>query len=290
MNHLLTMNDVSTDEINKLLDRAEEFQRNPSIDTLEEKSAALLFFEPSTRTKMSFEMACDKLQMKRLTFSPEQSSVTKGESLYDTIKTLESIGSDVIIVRHPEKNYFNAIKNLIDVPMINAGDGSGEHPTQSLLDLMTIRQEFNRFEHLNVAICGDIKHSRVARSNAIALDNLGANVTLVAKEEWQDHSLPFKYHTIDEAISGVDVLMLLRVQYERHEIKEGKEESYLQTYGLTKERERAMRKGSIIMHPAPVNRGIEIDSELVECERSRIFQQMTNGVAVREAIIEHCLK
>ncbi|RPF56059.1 aspartate carbamoyltransferase catalytic subunit [Aquisalibacillus elongatus] len=284
--NLLSIQDLSTDEIQRLLEQAEKIQKQQDHPYLN-KTAALLFYEPSTRTKMSFEMACINSGVNILSFSPEASSVTKGESLYDTVKTVEAIGADFVVIRHPNERYYEELQDLL-IPIINAGDGTGEHPTQSLLDLLTIKQEFGSFENLNVAICGDILHSRVARSNAYALDRLGAKVAFVSKPEWQDQSLPFDYLSMDEAVKHADVLMLLRVQKERHKLYT-EDYDYLEQYGLTVEREKQMKQNNIIMHPAPVNRGVEIDSRLVESNRSRIFKQMENGVAMRQAIIQACL-
>ncbi|WP_317450889.1 aspartate carbamoyltransferase catalytic subunit [Alkalibacillus aidingensis] len=289
--HLLTMNDLTNDEINYLLDQAQLIIDGQSNQYEFKLTGSLLFYEPSTRTKLSFEMACHQMNINLLSFSKETSSVTKGESLYDTVKTIESLGADFIVIRHPDEQFYEGIYTDLHVPLINAGDGTGEHPSQSLLDLLTIKQEFGGFNGLSVAICGDIKHSRVAKSNARVLHRLGADVVLVAEEEWQDPTLPYPYIAMDEAIKQVDVLMLLRVQKERH--KNGglvNSHSYLQQYGLTKDRERKMKPRSIILHPAPVNRGVEIDSELVECDRSRIFKQMNNGVYIRQAIIDFCIQ
>ncbi|SEP55488.1 aspartate carbamoyltransferase catalytic subunit [Piscibacillus halophilus] len=282
MNHFFSINDLSKDEIYRILDDAQHIQEQRTIRSLN-KTAALLFYEPSTRTKLSFEKACINSGVSLLSFTPETSSVTKGESLYDTVKTIEAIGADLVVIRHGQERYYEELSN-ISIPIINAGDGTGEHPTQSLLDLFTIRQEFNRFEGLNVVICGDILHSRVARSNAQALMRLGAHVKMVSQSEWQDPSLSVDYIHMDEAVEEADVLMLLRVQKERHK-QQADVNDYLTKYGLTVDREKRMKKDSIIMHPAPVNRGVEIDSSLIECDRSRIFKQMTNGVAIRQAII-----
>lgn len=284
--NLLSINDLPTDEIYRILDEAHAIQEQRKNFFLDQ-TAALLFYEPSTRTKMSFEMACRNSGVEFLSFTPETSSVTKGESLYDTVKTMEAIGADFVVIRHFRERYYEELTN-ISIPIINAGDGTGEHPTQSLLDLMTIQQEFGSFKGLQIAICGDIVHSRVARSNAYALERLGADVSLVSKPEWQDHTLPFGYLDMDEAVEAADVLMLLRVQKERHEEYKD-DQHYLKRYGLTVDREKLMKPGAIIMHPAPINRGVEIDTSLVECERSRIFKQMTNGVAIRQAVIQACL-
>ncbi|MDC3412855.1 aspartate carbamoyltransferase catalytic subunit [Aquibacillus sp. 3ASR75-11] len=291
MEHFLSMKNLSEHEIIKLLKRADQVERTKIVSRETPLFVANLFFEPSTRTKMSFTVAERRLGMEVLDFSQESSSVQKGESLYDTAKTLEAIGASILVIRHPMENVLEQLKNGITVPLINAGDGKGEHPTQSMLDLLTIYQEFHRFNGLKVAIIGDIKHSRVARSNAYALQTLGAEVCLSAQESWQDESLPFSYVSMDEAVEMCDVVMLLRIQHERHDsIQSRNSDDYLTSYGLTIERESRMKNHAIILHPAPVNRGVEIDDSLVECERSRIFKQMRNGVAVRMAIISQLLE
>ncbi|WP_163536737.1 aspartate carbamoyltransferase catalytic subunit [Gracilibacillus sp. YIM 98692] len=252
--------------------------------------AANLFFEPSTRTKMSFVVAQRRLGMEVLDFATDHSSITKGESIYDTARTFESIGANLIVIRHQQRNIAKQLAEQLQIPVINAGDGTGEHPTQSLLDLVTIYQEFEQFRGLKVVIAGDIKHSRVARSNAAALTTLGCDVFLTGMEEWHDNSLNLPYISMEEAVETADVLMLLRIQRERHQDQVTlDQDSYLQKYGLSVERERKMKKHAIILHPAPVNRGVEMDSRLVECDRSRIFKQMENGVAARMAIIKNIL-
>ncbi|MGM9928929.1 MAG: aspartate carbamoyltransferase catalytic subunit [Bacillus sp. (in: firmicutes)] len=292
MNNLLTTNELSVLEIHSILNDAMRFVNGevwrPDCQTF----AANLFFENSTRTKSSFEVAERKLGLDVIPFEVSTSSVQKGESLYDTVKTLESIGVGAVVIRHYEDRYFDELIGKLKIPVINAGDGCGHHPTQCLLDLLTIKQEFGRFEGLKIAIIGDILHSRVARSNADALTRLGAKVVFSGPKEWFDTSIDtMEYEEIDEAISTSDVVMLLRIQHERHD-KEmtGSKEEYLQAYGLTKEREQKMKSHSIIMHPAPVNRNVEIDEDLIECERSRIFKQMENGVYVRMAVLKRALE
>ncbi|WP_174613181.1 aspartate carbamoyltransferase catalytic subunit [Virgibacillus ihumii] len=252
--------------------------------------AANLFFEPSTRTKMSFIVAERKLGIETLDFQMETSSVVKGESLYDTAKTCEAIGANVMVIRHQDDDWYKELTNDLSLPVINAGAGKGEHPTQSMLDLLTIYQEYGTFSGLKVVISGDISHSRVARSNAYALQTLGAKVYFAAAPGFEDSSLDFPYISIDEAVETCDVLMLLRIQHERHGQNSCDTVSYLENYGLTTERERKMKDHAIILHPAPVNRGVEIDSCLVECPRSRIFKQMENGVYIRMAIIQTLVK
>lgn len=291
MKNLLTMSELTTMEIEQLLIEAEQFANGEMWRPSQQTMIANLFFEASTRTKSSFEVAERKLGLEVIPFDAGTSSVLKGETLYDTAKTLESIGVGALVIRHETDQYFNELIGKLKIPVINAGDGCGHHPTQSLLDLMTIKQEFDSFKGLKVAIIGDILHSRVARSNADALTRLGAKVVFSGPPEWFNQNMnQGSYEPIDEAVATADVVMLLRIQHERHHQNSEKMiDDYLQRYGLTKKREKTMKKQAIIMHPAPINRGVEIDSELVECERSRIFKQMENGVYVRMAVLKTAL-
>lgn len=293
LNHLLTTNELKVEEIYQILSDAKEFAEGMVWKPKGQMFAANLFFEPSTRTKSSFEMAERRLGLDVIPFEVTTSSVQKGETLYDTVKTLESIGINAIVIRHSEDRYFDELIGKVNIPIINGGDGCGHHPTQSLLDLMTIHQEFGRFAGLKVAIIGDIRHSRVARSNADVLTRLGAEVIFSGPQQWFDYHLMASgnFKPIDEAIRVADVVMLLRVQHERHGQKESfTANEYHQQYGLTIEREKWMKPGSIIMHPAPVNRNVEIADSLVECKRSRIFKQMENGVYVRMAALKRSLE
>lgn len=293
MNHLLTTSQLTINEINEILANAENFKNGQKWKPAEQTFVANLFFESSTRTKCSFELAERKLGFDVIPFETSTSSVQKGETLYDTVKTLESIGVNAVVIRHTKDHYFNELVEKINIPIINAGDGCGNHPTQSLLDLLTIKQEFGRFSGLKVAIIGDIRHSRVARSNADALVRLGAKVVFSGPKEWFDETLLAngEYEEINTAIESSDVVMLLRIQHERHGDKGSRtKEEYHQEYGLTVEREKRMKQGSIIMHPAPVNRDVEIADSLVECERSRIFKQMENGVFIRMAVLKRSIE
>ncbi|MCA0969346.1 aspartate carbamoyltransferase catalytic subunit [Halobacillus litoralis] len=286
--HLLSMKQLEAEQIFHLFDLADQMKNNLYLPMSRQTFAANVFLEPSTRTKMSFQVAERKLGLETMNLDGESSSFTKGESLYDTLKTLEAIGVEVAVVRQSEIGLLDECKDL-NLSLINAGDGCGEHPTQSLLDLYTIYEHFHSFHGLKVAIAGDLKHSRVARSNAHALEKLGAHVSFVTPPDWQDPSLTDEYVTMDEAVEQCDVIMLLRIQHERH-LHSTSQMDYLENYGLTKEREARMHPNAIILHPAPVNRGVEIDSDLVESPKSRIFRQMTNGVTIRMAIIEALLK
>lgn len=292
MSHLLSMSNLANEEIMEILLEAEHFSKG-SIWTPSHKVYTVnLFFEPSTRTKSSFELAERRLGLEVIPFETNTSSLVKGESLYDTVKTLESIGVNVAVIRHEKEHYYEELIPKIHIPIINGGDGCGQHPTQSLLDLFTIHQEFGSFLGLNVAIVGDISHSRVARSNMEALTKLGANVVFSGPPEWFDQSFSLgRYVSIDEAFEQSDVVMLLRIQHERHYGKESFSPlHYHNQYGLTVEREARMKMGSIIMHPAPVNRDVEIADSLVESEKSRIFKQMENGVYVRMAVLKRAIE
>lgn len=289
MKNLLSMDEVSTEEIMTILNRAAEFEAGAQPQLEKEYFVANLFFEPSTRTKTSFEVAERRVGATVIPFDTGFSSVLKGETLYDTVKTIQQSGIEAVVIRHKQDAYYEELLEGLDVAIVNAGDGAGQHPSQSLLDLYTIYKEFGRFEGVQVTIAGDISHSRVAKSDAIALEKLGADVHFVCPPEWQGEFNA--QHEWNQQIETSDVIMLLRVQHERDAAYEGfTTESYHAQYGLTVEREKQMKDGAIIMHPAPINRGVEIDSSLVECERSRIFAQMKNGLYIRMAIMEQILK
>ncbi|WP_186671298.1 aspartate carbamoyltransferase catalytic subunit [Sporosarcina sp. BP05] len=289
MQHLVSMKHLTEEEIMIILDRADTFKKFGVRELPGKYSVSNLFFEPSTRTKMSFEMAERKLGLDVLPFESSFSSTLKGETIYDTVKTLEAIGVDALVIRHPEDGYYEQLIGRTSVSIINGGDGSGQHPTQSLLDLFTIKEEFGSFKGLNVLIAGDITHSRVARSNADALTTLGANVTFLCPAEWAGEF--DSVDSWDEVIKSSDVVMLLRVQHERHEVESTfAGESYHERYGLTEAHEQLMKENAIIMHPGPFNRGVEIADSLIECSKSRIFKQMENGVYIRMAVLESVLK
>ena len=289
---MFTITELSTEKINKILTEALAFANGKTAKIEGEVFCSNLFFEDSTRTKTSFDVAERKLGLQVVPFDASNSSVNKGESLYDTVKTIESIGVNLVVIRDKKDRYFDELKN-INIPVINGGDGTGNHPSQCMLDLLTIYQEFGTFEGLKIGIVGDVKHSRVANSNAEALRRLGAKVYFSGPEQWFDEGALINgtYLSVDEMIHDVDVLMLLRIQHERHDSKMSFSASeYHKKYGLTKAREKTMKKEAIIMHPAPINRGVEIDTDLVECERSRIFKQMQNGVFARMAILKNALE
>ena len=285
MRSLYNLSDLGLDEIFRILDEAEAFKNGAVYEGAKGKLVANLFFEPSTRTHYSFEAAQHRLGCCVMSFAPESSSLKKGESFYDTVRTMESFGTDALVIRATQNEYYKELKP-IKIPILNAGDGTGNHPTQSLLDLLTIRQEFGRFEGLKIAIAGDIKHSRVAHTNIGIMERLGMDVYVSGPEMYAEEG--HKFVSIDDAAKDMDVIMLLRVQHERH--KEGAKaltaEEYNTGYGLNANRVAKMKEKAIIMHPAPFNRGVELTDDVVECEKSRIFKQVTNGVYVRMAVLK----
>ncbi len=295
LKHLLTAEALTNREVMGLIRRAGEFKQGAKWHPEERQYFATnLFFENSTRTHKSFEVAEKKLGLEVIEFEASRSSVQKGETLYDTVLTMSAIGVDVAVIRHGKENYYDELiqSKTIQCSIINGGDGSGQHPTQCLLDLMTIYEEFGGFEGLKVAIVGDITHSRVAKSNMQLLNRLGAEIYFSGPEEWYDHQFDVygQYVPLDEIVEKVDVMMLLRVQHERHDGKESfSKEGYHLEYGLTNERATRLQKHAIIMHPAPVNRDVELADELVESLQSRIVAQMSNGVFMRMAILEAIL-
>ena len=289
---MLTTADLTVEKINSLLIAADEFSKGKVLKPTKEIYVSNLFFEDSTRTKTSFDIAERKLGLQVVPFDVTSSSVNKGESLYDTVKTLQSLGVNLLVIRHKQDQFYKELKE-IDLPIINGGDGTGNHPSQTLLDLMTIQQEFGKFKGLKIGIVGDVKHSRVANSNAVALRKLGAKVYFSGPEKWFDEGAIINgtYLSIDDLVKEVDVLMLLRIQHERHDEKmKISLNNYHKKFGLTLDREKTMKENAIIMHPAPINRGVEIHDDLVESPRSRIFQQMRNGVFARMAILKDALE
>ncbi|WP_371863834.1 aspartate carbamoyltransferase catalytic subunit [Lactococcus insecticola] len=293
--HLTSMELLSNDEVLGLIKRAQDYKYQRIKPELKRQFfAANLFFESSTRTHKSFEMAEKKLGLEVIEFDAKASSVNKGETLYDTILTMSSIGVDICVIRHTDEHYYQELvdSRTIQTTIVNGGDGSGQHPSQSLLDLMTIYEEFGTFQGLKIMIAGDITHSRVAKSNMQMLKRLGADIYFTGPKSWYSDEFDVYGHyvSLDDMIGQVDVLMLLRVQHERHASGETfSKADYHAQYGLTHARYAAMRADAIIMHPAPVNRGVEIASDLVEAPKSRIAAQMTNGVFMRMAILEAIL-
>lgn len=295
VNNLVSLDQFSNQDVMALLKQAQAFQNGQTVELTRPVYAMNLFFENSTRTHTSFEMAERRLGLQPLAFNAQSSSMTKGETLLDTLKTVQAIGVDLAVIRHPQNAYYDPLVAAnLTLSLINAGDGSGQHPSQSLLDMLTIYQEFGHFAGLKVAIVGDIDHSRVARSNMRLLTQLGATVYFNGPKEWltEDFTAYGEYRDLDDLVEDVDVMMLLRVQHERLAQANNVSfdaQAYHERYGLTVERAKRMPAHAIIMHPAPVNRGVELADSLVEAPQSRIFQQMTNGVYVRMAMITQLL-
>ena len=284
---LLTLKDLSTEKIVDIIEHSLKIKKG-SRASYAGKKFVTLFFENSTRTHYSFIMALKNLGIDVIDCNTSVSSVQKGVSLYDTVKTFEAIGADGIVIRHSKDEYFKELEG-INIPIFNGGDGKSNHPTQSLLDLMTIYEEFGSFKGLKCCIVGDISHSRVAHTNIEVMERLGMDVYISGPSEYNDGSA--KYLDFDEAVETCDVIMLLRVQFERHtEAMSLTKEEYHARYGLTMERVNNMKENAIITHPAPFNRGVEIADEVVECSKSRIYKQMTNGVFTRMAVISMVLE
>ena len=288
---LISIDDLSDQQIAGILDRALVLhdRRGSHIGGLDGRIVFNLFYENSTRTLMSFATAALRLGASPLTLPVEQSSVRKGETLEDTAKTLDAMRPDAVVIRHSKNGAPAAVAELVDAPIINAGDGTNEHPTQALLDAATIKHRVGRIEGLKVAICGDIKHSRVARSNAKLLSRLGAEIRLAGPPELMPAELPRL--SVDQAIDGADIVMMLRVQRERLDQEFGDAPGeYLESFGLTEQRLEKAAPGAFVMHPGPINRGVEIaDAVADDPQRSLITLQVGMGVAVRMACLETLL-
>ncbi|WP_368486135.1 aspartate carbamoyltransferase catalytic subunit [Spiroplasma sp. DGKH1] len=285
---ILNLDNWTASDVNELLDDALKFKNNQkTVDYQQQKVIANLFFEPSTRTHYSFDMAAHRLGCKTLNFNEAYSATKKGETLYDTVKTFEALGVDALVIRHRENNYYDQLVGKINVPILNGGDGSGNHPTQSLLDLLTIKEEFGTFAGLKIVIVGDIKYSRVAKTNIKIMQKLGMKVYISCINELEIPGV--EKVDLKTALPTMDIVMLLRYQFERFADDEHYHLDYLRNYKLTHELVAQMPPHAIIMHPAPFNRGIEIDDEVVECAQSRIFKQMHNGVYVRMALLNNVL-
>ena len=285
--NLLSIDSLTDEQIGGLLDAAELFAAGrDASDKLAGCLVFNLFYENSTRTLMSFAAAAARLGAVPLTLPVEQSSMKKGESLADTARTLNAMGPDALIMRHSDDGSVVQVAELMDCPVVNAGDGTNEHPTQALLDALTLRQHFGRIEGLTVAICGDIRHSRVARSNRKLLGRLGATVRLAGPPSLLPDDL-LGASTIDEAVRGADVVMMLRVQRERLDEELGDSPGeYLASYGLTIERLASASPHAVVLHPGPMNRGVEIADEVADHPRSLILRQVANGVAMRMAVLD----
>jgi len=287
---LLSIDSLSDAEIGEILDRGELYftgnRGRRASERLHGRIIFNVFYENSTRTAMSFATAAHRLGASAIALSVERSSVMKGETLEDTARTLNAMRPDALVIRHRENGAPAVVASIMEAPVLNAGDGTNEHPTQALLDAATIRQRFGRTEGLKVAICGDIRHSRVARSNARLLPRLGAEIRLAGPPELMpEGASPL---SIDEAIAGADVVMMLRVQRERLEAELGDAPGeYLSRYGLTSERLATAAPTAVVMHPGPMNRGVEIEDRIADDpDRSLISLQVEMGVAIRMACLE----
>ncbi|MDD5765515.1 MAG: aspartate carbamoyltransferase catalytic subunit [Candidatus Marinimicrobia bacterium] len=293
--HLYGLEGVPKEDLTQIFDTAFSFREvleRPikRVPTLQGKTIVNLFFENSTRTRISFELAEKRLSADTINFSASGSSLSKGESLKDTIQNLYAMKMDAIVMRHPVPGSVKLLSQFVDAVVINAGDGTHEHPTQALLDIMSLKEKFGKIEGLNIAIVGDIRHSRVALSNIFGLKTLGANVALCGPPTFMPcgvESLGVKImYDLDEALQFADAVNLLRIQRER----QGKGlipslREYRNLYGLTRERLENLKKPLTILHPGPINRGVEIDSDVADGDYSIILHQVLNGVAVRMAVL-----
>jgi aspartate carbamoyltransferase catalytic subunit len=299
--HLVETADLNKKEIEFILDEAKKFinfnkKRVKKSNLLEGRTVFNLFFEDSTRTRTSFEVAAKRLGADLINVAVKDSSINKGETLLDTMTTINSMNPDVLIVRHPEEGISKKISNNVDACVINAGDGSHEHPTQALLDALTIMNRFNNFSKLQIAICGDILHSRVARSNIIILSKLGAKVNVIGPKQWLPkniNKLPVEVYTdMKKGLKNCDIVMMLRIQKERIVGKiMPNQKTYFNKYGLDYNKLKYAKKNAFVMHPGPMNRGVEIDSKLADdITRSLIQEQVAMGVAIRMACLDILIK
>ena len=296
--HLLGIEFLSREQIVFFLDQAkpfQEFQKHPlkKLATLRGKTVAIAFFESSTRTRISFTTAASRLGADTMALQAEASSLKKGESLIDTVRTLDAMKPDAIVIRHSSSGAPHFIAERLEIPVLNAGDGTHEHPTQALLDALTIRDRKGKLEGLNVTILGDILHSRVARSNIHLLTKFGARMTLCGPPMWMPPEVGSlapnlrRVLHIEEALEGADVVMALRVQTERIHEPPLPADEYVAGYQLTPARLRLARPDALVLHPGPMIRGLEIDSAVADGPQSCVLEQVTNGLAVRMALLYH---
>lgn len=292
---LLGLEYLTPEEIELILYTAESFKEVTTrqikkVPVLRGKTEVNLFYEPSTRTRTSFELAAKRLSADVINIAAESSSITKGETLIDTGRNIEALKIDIIVVRHNCSGAANILARAVNVSVVNAGDGWHEHPTQALLDMFTLKSKLGRIAGLNVSIIGDIAHSRVARSNIWGLTKLGAKVTVCAPKQLIPEGIENTgvkvTNDIDEALREADAINVLRMQFERDvaPIFPSKME-YFKNYGITQERLKKCKKDIIVMHPGPINRGIEMSSEVADGANSVILEQVTNGIAVRMAVL-----
>ena len=292
---LLGIQELSVDEINLILETADSFKevsgRNiKKVPTLRGKTVVNLFFEPSTRTRTSFELAAKRLSADVINFTTSTSSMVKGETLLDTASNIQAMRADFIVLRHPAAGAPTILARALQASVINAGDGGHEHPTQALLDLFTLREKKREFHGLRIAIVGDIAHSRVARSAIYALTKLGAKIHVAGPPTMIPRDIERLgvrvFYNLDEALKGMDVIMMLRLQLERQGIALFPSiREYATYYGLTPERVQLAAPDVLVMHPGPINRGVEISPEVADSASSVILDQVTNGVAVRMAVL-----
>ena len=298
--HLLGIEGLNKNEISSLLNRADEIVEESKIKNLNNhihrgKTLVNLFFEDSTRTKTSFELAAKRVGMDVINMQIETSSIRKGESLLDTAMTLNAMRPDILVIRHSLSGTPHLLANKVKCSVINAGDGKHEHPTQALLDALAIRKRKNKIKGLKVAICGDIAHSRVARSNIKLLITMGASVNIIAPSTLLPNANGLlgakSYTNMQKGLKNADIVMILRLQLERMQgsyIPSAKE--YFKFYGLDRQKLRFAKNDALVMHPGPINRGVEIDSELADdINRTLILEQVELGVAIRMSVIEHLL-
>jgi aspartate carbamoyltransferase catalytic subunit len=297
--HLIGIEELSADEINIILATAASFKQtmqrsNKKLPTLRGRSIVNFFMEPSTRTRMAFEVAAGNLSADVITITGNASSLVKGETIRDTAANIKALNADMIIMRHSSAGAPKYLSRVVDLPIINAGDGAHEHPTQALLDCYTLRENLDDLKGRKVTILGDILFSRVARSNIWALKKLGAKVTVagpstLVPKEFTQFGIEV-CHDLRKALEDADAVMLLRIQHERQNATHFPSiGEYTRMFGLNKERASWLKPDAIIMHPGPINRGVEIDSQLADSDRSVILQQVTNGIAVRMAVIYLCM-
>jgi aspartate carbamoyltransferase catalytic subunit len=292
---LLGLEDLSREEIELILSTAESFKEVSSreikkVPALRGKTVVNLFYEPSTRTRVSFEVAAKRLSADVINIATETSSVKKGETLIDTGRNIQALKADIIVVRHNSSGAAVMLARHVDISVVNAGDGWHEHPTQALLDMFTLKEKLNKIEGLNVSIVGDIAHSRVARSNIWGLTKLGAKVTVCAPKMLIPPGIEQMgvgvTHNVEEALKEADAVNILRMQFERDEGTVFPEQlEYFKNFGITQERLEKAKKKIVVMHPGPLNRGIEISSEVADGANSVILEQVTNGIAIRMAVL-----
>lgn len=295
---LLGIEPLTREQITFILDQAkpfQEFQRYPlkKLATLRGKTVALAFFEPSTRTRISFATAAARLGADTMNLQAESSSLKKGESLLDTVRTLEAMRPDGIVIRHSSSGAADFVAARLEIPVLNAGDGTHEHPTQGLLDALTIRDRKGSLEGRNITILGDILHSRVARSNIYLLSKFGARITLCGPAMWVPRELEClapnlrRVSRIEDALAGADVIVVLRVQTERMHEPAIADEEYILGYQLTEARLGLAQPDALVLHPGPMIRGLEIDSAVADGAQSGVLEQVANGLAVRMALLYH---